>query len=416
MATARNRTSQYGFFPAAGTNYTYGQEPQVAARLNRLAKALKLHLIGISGYRSPQHSVAVGGFSNDPHTRGQASDTPGIEGVSESVLRRFGLTRPFPGAQEADHIQLLGGAKGTTTARGRNTGVNSLGSWWIQGGGPKNLAPIMAAIGMAESGGRVDAIGGPNSDGSYDYGWLQINSSHGYNKAKLLSDPIYTARAGVAIWRSQGLGAWSTYKSGAYKTYLGGKNVGTKAPRTRPGGQQDDSDAAINAIFADYVQSGQVDASNPDDVRFGFKQFLHPFDPIGKVFSGPLGAVKDVGSFLKWIAWIFSPLNILRVVEFTTGLTIMGIGLHTAVEFHRNAPSEPAIKRTAKKIVAATPPGRAARLATARRSGRESARVQVRVEENRAEFRRARTREREKQKHKRGARNTKNKYGNKPPF
>ena len=96
----------YGFFPAAGTNYSVGNEPEIARRLDRLGKALHLHLIGISGYRTPQHSLEVGGFANDPHTQGAASDTPGVEGVPEATLRRFGLTRPFPGAAEADHIQL----------------------------------------------------------------------------------------------------------------------------------------------------------------------------------------------------------------------------------------------------------------------------------------------------------------------
>lgn len=96
----------YGFFPAAGTNYSVGEEPEIAARLDRLGKALHLHLIGISGYRSPQHSVEVGGFADDPHTRGEASDTPGVEGVPEQTLLQFGLTRPFPGPAEADHIQL----------------------------------------------------------------------------------------------------------------------------------------------------------------------------------------------------------------------------------------------------------------------------------------------------------------------
>jgi peptidoglycan hydrolase CwlO-like protein len=96
----------FGFFPAPGTNYSVGEEPSIAARLNTMGKALHLHLIGISGYRSPQHSVEVGGFANDPHTRGEASDTPGVEGVSEATLNRFGLTRPFGGASEADHIQL----------------------------------------------------------------------------------------------------------------------------------------------------------------------------------------------------------------------------------------------------------------------------------------------------------------------
>jgi peptidoglycan hydrolase CwlO-like protein len=99
-------SGEFGFFPAPGTNYSVGQEPILAARLNTLGKALHLHLIGLSGYRTPQHSVEVGGFADDPHTRGEASDTPGVEGVPEATLLRFGLTRPFGGAAEADHIQL----------------------------------------------------------------------------------------------------------------------------------------------------------------------------------------------------------------------------------------------------------------------------------------------------------------------
>ncbi len=98
---------EYGFFPAPGTNYSVNEEPVIAARLDALGRALQLHLIGISGYRSPQHSVEVGGFADDPHTRGEASDTPGVEGVPEATLERFCLTRPFPGAREADHIQEL---------------------------------------------------------------------------------------------------------------------------------------------------------------------------------------------------------------------------------------------------------------------------------------------------------------------
>jgi peptidoglycan hydrolase CwlO-like protein len=98
----------YGFFQAAGTNYSVGDEPTLAAKLNTLGKALHLHLIGLSGYRTPEHSIEVGGFPNDPHTKGQASDTPGVEGVSEATLNQYGLTRPFAGAAEADHIQLVG--------------------------------------------------------------------------------------------------------------------------------------------------------------------------------------------------------------------------------------------------------------------------------------------------------------------
>jgi hypothetical protein len=106
LAPFSGATGLYGFFQAPGTNYAVGNEPAIANRLNALGKALQLHLIGISGYRTPQHSVEVGGFANDPHTRGEASDTPGVEGVSEATLNQYGLTRPFAGAAEADHIQL----------------------------------------------------------------------------------------------------------------------------------------------------------------------------------------------------------------------------------------------------------------------------------------------------------------------
>jgi peptidoglycan hydrolase CwlO-like protein len=96
---------EWGFFQAPGTNYSVNETPIIAARLDALGRALHLHLIGISGYRSPQHSVEVGGFADDPHTRGVASDTPGVEGVPEGTLLQYCLTRPFPGAHEADHIQ-----------------------------------------------------------------------------------------------------------------------------------------------------------------------------------------------------------------------------------------------------------------------------------------------------------------------
>lgn len=96
-----------GFTAAPGTVYSKGVLPQIAQRANALAHALGLKLTGISGFRTPQHSVAVGGFADDPHTQAKASDTPGIEGVSKAVLNHYGLERPFPGAKEADHIQLL---------------------------------------------------------------------------------------------------------------------------------------------------------------------------------------------------------------------------------------------------------------------------------------------------------------------
>jgi hypothetical protein len=93
----------YGFFPAAGTNYGVNEEPIIAARLDQLGRALQLHLIGVSGDRSPAHSVELRGFADDPHTHGLASDTPGVEGVAESTLAQFCLTRPPRAARGRPH-------------------------------------------------------------------------------------------------------------------------------------------------------------------------------------------------------------------------------------------------------------------------------------------------------------------------
>ena len=78
----------------------------------------------------------------------------------------------------------------------------------------------MAAIALAESSGRSDAVANePN--GTKSYGLWQINSVH----ADILAggdwrDPEDNARMAFKIFVLQGYDAWSTYKSGAYKKYL----------------------------------------------------------------------------------------------------------------------------------------------------------------------------------------------------
>jgi hypothetical protein len=108
-----------GFVADPGTSQTAGQLPQLTAQLDALGKALGVTIYGISGYRTPAHSVAVGGFADDPHTKGLAEDI-GVNSVlrssaaqiSETELARFGLYRPFDPSGAADntevnHIQLV---------------------------------------------------------------------------------------------------------------------------------------------------------------------------------------------------------------------------------------------------------------------------------------------------------------------
>jgi hypothetical protein len=104
-----------------GVNMNVGKEPQILRDLRRLSTELHDTVYVISGYRSPAHSVSVGGFSNDPHTRGEAADigvgSPTLSSmnrVTEAQLKAVGLYRPFwpadPG--EVNHVQLLAGAQG----------------------------------------------------------------------------------------------------------------------------------------------------------------------------------------------------------------------------------------------------------------------------------------------------------------
>jgi hypothetical protein len=118
-ATPLVKSSLPGFIADPGTSQTEGELPALTAALNALGKALGVTIYGISGYRSPAHSVAVGGFANDPHTQGKAEDI-GVNSllrssaaqISEAELARYGLYRPFdpsddPGNSEVNHIQLI---------------------------------------------------------------------------------------------------------------------------------------------------------------------------------------------------------------------------------------------------------------------------------------------------------------------
>jgi hypothetical protein len=76
-----------------------------------------------------------------------------------------------------------------------NTGVRysyaQLEQVWINAGGNPQVAPVAAAVAMAESGGNPSAISPSN-----DYGLWQINSIHG---AQATLDVMANARAAVAI-------------------------------------------------------------------------------------------------------------------------------------------------------------------------------------------------------------------------
>ena len=126
---------------------------------------------------------------------------------------------------------------------------------------PKN-APIMAAIGLAESGGRARAHNPNASTGDNSYGLMQINmlgamgperrAAFGIQSNEELFDPLTNMKAAKKIFDSQGLGAWSVYKSGAYKQFL-------------PGNYTPATDAAAAATQPSTASSGQQQPSQQEE-------------------------------------------------------------------------------------------------------------------------------------------------------
>ncbi len=122
-------TAPPGFIADPGTSQTEGRLPRLTAQLGALGRSLGMTIYGISGYRTPADSVAVGGYADDPHTKGEAEDIgvgsllrSSAAQISERELAEFGLYRPFdpaddPNNPEVNHIQLIPAAGPLTLAQ-----------------------------------------------------------------------------------------------------------------------------------------------------------------------------------------------------------------------------------------------------------------------------------------------------------
>ncbi len=105
-----------GFFAKSGTNWSTYCEPKLAGKLDTLAKAKHLHVVGVLGYATatPSSSTSstnppgMAGDIQQAHACGAAAQTTGLDRIDNTTLRSFGLARPIPGAR--DQIELLGAA------------------------------------------------------------------------------------------------------------------------------------------------------------------------------------------------------------------------------------------------------------------------------------------------------------------
>lgn len=179
---------------------------------------------------------------------------------------------------------------------GQKYSYGQLEQLWINAGGSTTLAPIMAAIAMAESSGGASSTNS-NSNGSTDYGLWQINSSNGGSTASF--DPARNAQQAVAIERSQGLGAWTTYSSGAYRQFL---------------------QSGVSPVAAGTPVG--ISPTGAQGTPVGF----NPADPFG-ILSG-IG--KDIGDGIaSGLYTIFKPLirMVFFALESLVGVLVIGVAV-----------------------------------------------------------------------------------------
>jgi len=151
---------------------------------------------------------------------------------------------------------------GPTEAFLRRTGTRIRGFAKGTSGSLYNLASryhdwdpaVMAAIAMAESGGRTHAHNYNLGTGDDSYGLWQINmlgsmgparrAEFGIRTNAALYNPGTNVLAAHDIWRGSGYGAWSTYNSGAYLQFMGshptytGGGSGSGSGSPKPGSPQ----------------------------------------------------------------------------------------------------------------------------------------------------------------------------------
>jgi tape measure domain-containing protein len=170
----------------------------------------------------------------------QVSDTAGkiqegyarkVSDILQDAGRKLAAQMEKGAASAAATLSSAGGGTATPgSVPAGSLGTSRLVQLAKSAGFGANDAAIMAAIAMAESGGRSGAHNNNASTGDNSYGLWQINMLGGMGPQRrrqfgiaendALFDPATNANAARAVFGSQGFGAWSVYRSGAYKQFL----------------------------------------------------------------------------------------------------------------------------------------------------------------------------------------------------
>lgn len=179
---------------------------------------------------------------------------------------------------------------------------------WINAGGNKTLAPVMAAIALAESSGNPDARNPSGATGLW-----QILGAVNPSDQGSLTNPQTNAKEAVLKYQSQGLGAWTTYTSGAYRQFL-------------EGGVQ-----PIPAGVAAPQSSTGTTGSTPDPGSSpgGIVGFAESIPLMGSLFSAVEPLLHAVATVIDYSFGIFEPGQGQRILFIAGAIVLLFLSYKT---------------------------------------------------------------------------------------
>lgn len=209
-------------------------------------------------------------------------------------------------------------------AKSGNLTFSQLEGYWIAAGGESSLAPLMAAIALAESSGDPNSVN-PTDNGGKQTSWglWQISLGNHDEPSPEWNQPLENAKLAVGKWKSQGLWAWGTYTSGAYKRYLPSGTVIPTAPLPGQGGATEGGQGA-----AGVQPSGNAEGSWTSALGDVYSDVSSGLMTVPKEIIGLFGdADKVVGTLYDDWLLFFRPSTYIRIGSGIFGFTFLIVGL-----------------------------------------------------------------------------------------
>ena len=214
-----------------------------------------------------------------------------------------------------------------------------LESLWIQAGGPATVAPVAAAIALAESGGNplaaypgTTVAPGQGSTTDATGLWQILGLPAGNFTAAELTDPLSNARMAVAKYQQAGnsFSPWQTFDNGSYAGLVQ-QGVAPSAPDlgdatgTTGGGSATPAQTTSSNTPLQWTESAIPGFGWFGGLITGATGGLTGLNSISDIATGVAGLVRSMNKGLQLALLLFRPSFWLRIGAFWVGtLALIG--------------------------------------------------------------------------------------------